>query len=232
MKDQTPRGLSTLKLAAIVVALGIAAGAGAVYVMGTGSGNAPARVVAAKSAETGKSKGCGAAKAVAASLRPYTVGAIAAMNPADEPRQMGGLSFTDAGGKPMTLGDYRGKTLLVNVWATWCVPCRGEMPTLDSLQAKRGGNDFQVIAINVDTGDPEKPAKFLKSIGASHLVLHRDRSMSVFDDLKKEGLAFGLPVTLLVGKNGCLLAAMNGPAEWDGKDAARLVDAAVSSQSG
>ena len=169
---------------------------------------------------------------MAASLKPYTVGAVAAMTPEEAPRQMRQLGFEDAGGKPMSLADYKGKTLLVNVWATWCVPCRREMPTLDSLEVKRGGADFQVVAINIDTGDPEKPVKFLKEIGASHVALHRDRSMGVFDDLKKEGLAFGLPVTLLVGRNGCLLAAMNGPAEWDGADALKLVDAAVGLQAG
>ena len=231
MKDRTPRAGSPLKLVAVAVALGVLAGAGAVYVMGPGSGNAPQQggsSAVAKAAPGGS--GCDAAKTVAASLRPFAGGDVAAMTPQDRPRQMGGLSFTDGDGKAMSLSDYRGKTLLVNVWATWCVPCRREMPTLDRLQAKRGGADFQVVAINVDTGDPQKPVAFLKAIDASHLALHRDASMGVFDDLKKEGLAFGLPVSLLIGKDGCLLADMNGPAEWDGKDAARLIGKAVDLQ--
>ena len=231
MKDRTPQAISTPKLVALAVVIGIAAGAGAVYVTGAGSGNAPQQEISSGAAQPAAvSPGCDAAKSVATSLKPYTVGAVAAMTPEDAPRQMGQLSFADAAGKPTSLADYRGKTLLVNVWATWCVPCRQEMPTLDRLESRRGGPDFQVVTINIDTGDPGKPLKFLKEIGASHVALHRDRTMGVFDDLKKEGLAFGLPVTLLVGRNGCLLAAMNGPAEWDGADALKLVDAAVGQQ--
>lgn len=235
MSDQTPRRIPTLKLVAVAIVLGVAAGAGAVYVTDAPSGNGPANGPAAteeKVAGSGAaaSADCASAKTVAAALKPYAVGDVAAMTPRDRSTSVGGLAFEDATGKAMSLTDYAGKTLLVNIWATWCVPCRAEMPTLDRLEAKRGGNDFQVVAINIDTGDASKPAEFLRKIGADHVALHRDPSMSVFDDLKKEGLAFGLPVTLLVGARGCLLAAMNGPAEWDGADAERLVDAAVKLQ--
>ncbi len=65
----------------------------------------------------------------------------------------------------MTLGDYKGKTLLVNLWATWCAPCREEMPALDQLQGEKGGNDFDVVAINIDTGSDDKPKGFLSEIG-------------------------------------------------------------------
>jgi thiol-disulfide isomerase/thioredoxin len=152
------------------------------------------------------------------------------MAPEDHPQRLSGLSFQDASGKKMSLADFAGKTLLVNVWATWCVPCRAEMPALDKLEAKLGGKDFQVVAVNIDTGDPNKPAKFLKEIGVTHVKLHRDPTMGVFNELKGQGLAFGLPVSLLVNGKGCLLGAMNGPAEWDGADAAKLIKAAIGLQ--
>jgi hypothetical protein len=100
-----------------------------------------------------------------------------------------------------------------------------EMPALAELQAELGDDDFKVLAINIDTGDVAKPKAFLDEIGVSNLGLYRDASMGVFNTLKKEGLAFGLPVTLMIGKDGCMLGAMNGPAEWAGEDAKALTGA-------
>lgn len=231
MTDKPPRHISTPKLVAIAIVLGLMAGAGAVYVNETRSGNVETASAAATPAAPGPaSTQCDAAKGTAKALAKYATGAVAAMAPEDEPRPMGALAFEDRDGKPVTLADYAGKTLLVNIWATWCVPCRAEMPALDKLQAKMGGTEFEVVAINIDTGDKQKPVKFLNEIGVKDIELHRDATMGVFNDLKKEGLAFGLPVTLLVGEDGCLLAAMNGPAEWDGSDAAKLVTAAIDLQ--
>ena len=81
---------------------------------------------------------------------------------ATAPLRLPDLAFEDAEGKPRKLSEWRGKIVLVNLWATWCVPCRKEMPALDSLQAKLGGKDFEVVAVNIDTRDPEKPKNFLK----------------------------------------------------------------------
>ncbi len=94
------------------------------------------------------------------------------------------------------------------------------------LQAQKGGKDFEVVAINIDTGSDDKPRNFLKEIGVKNLPLRRDATMASFNELKRENLAFGLPVTLLVDRKGCQIAAMNGPAPWDGPDAAKLIDAA------
>lgn len=90
-----------------------------------------------------------------------------------------------------------------------------------------GGDEFEVVAVNVDTGGDEKPKKFLAEIGIENLGYYRDNTLGLFNDLKRRSLALGLPVTLLVDRDGCLLAHMNGPAEWAGDDAARLVDAAL-----
>ena len=133
--------------------------------------------------------------------------------PADPPQSLQSLAFNGPDGKPMTLADRAGKTLLVNLWATWCAPCRAEMPALDALQQAKGGADFEVVAINVDTGDDAKPKKFLADTGVKTLAYYRDASMGAFNMLKERALALGLPVTLLVDPQGCLVAAMNGPGE-------------------
>jgi len=136
----------------------------------------------------------------------------------------------DGKGQPADMAPYRGKVLLVNLWATWCAPCRAEMPALDALQAKKGGADFEVVAINVDTGDDAKPRKFLEETGVKSLAYYRDPSLDSFNALREKGLALGLPVTVLADGEGCALLAMNGPANWAGADAAALIEAALSAK--
>ncbi len=135
--------------------------------------------------------------------------------------------FISPEGKRVRLADFRGKPVLLNLWATWCAPCRAEMPALDALQKEKGGNAFEVVAVNVDTGDDTKPKKFLKEIGVETLGFYRDPTIALFNEAKTRGLALGLPVTMLIDAEGCLIAHMNGPAEWSSPDAKRLVDAAL-----
>lgn len=212
-----------LILAALVA--GVLAGAVAVYVRESGSGNnAPDQVATADSKDdVACAAGADHAKKVAAAA----TGEVAALLPADPPQSMRHLAFNGPDGKPMTLADHAGKTLLLNLWATWCAPCRAEMPALDALQKQMGSDAFQVIAVNVDTGDDAKPKKFLQEIGVEKLGFYRDSTMALFNDLKKRGLALGLPVTMLIDGQGCLVAHMNGPAEWASQDAKKLVEAAL-----
>ena len=134
---------------------------------------------------------------------------------------------------PVTDATFRAEVIeselpvVVDIWATWCVPCREEMPALNTLQKTLGGDRFEVVAINIDTGDDEKPKTFLDETKVHDLTYYRDASMGVFNTLKKEGLAFGLPVTLLMDEKGCLISAMNGPAAWDSEDAKALINAAL-----
>ncbi|RUU60916.1 TlpA disulfide reductase family protein [Mesorhizobium sp. M2C.T.Ca.TU.002.02.1.1] len=212
-----------LILAALVA--GVLAGAVAVYVSESGFGNnAPEKVAAA----TGKDDAACAAKADRAkAIAAKAVGQVAALQPADPPQSLKSLAFNGPDGKPMTIADHAGKTVLLNLWATWCAPCRAEMPALDALQKEKGSNAFEVVAVNVDTGDDTKPKKFLKEIGVQTLGFYRDPTIALFNEAKTRGLALGLPVTMLIDADGCLIAHMNGPAEWSSPDAKRLVEAAL-----
>jgi thiol-disulfide isomerase/thioredoxin len=100
---------------------------------------------------------CRGAVDLARRLAPLAHGEVAALTMATAPLRLPDLAFEDAEGKPKKLSDWRGRTVLVNLWATWCVPCRKEMPALENLQTRLGGPDFEVVAVNIDTRDPEKP---------------------------------------------------------------------------
>ena len=113
--------------------------------------------------------------------------------------------------------------MLLNLWATWCVPCRAEMPALDRLQAAKGGQDFEVVAVNVDTARLERRAAFLDSVGVKALARYADPSGDVFETLRRDGKALGLPVTLVIDKDGCEVGAIEGGAKWDSAEAEALV---------
>jgi hypothetical protein len=101
------------------------------------------------------------------------------------------------------------------------------MPALDALQQQLGGPDFEVVAVNIDTRDPEKPKAWLDEVGIKHLTYYADPEAKVFQDLKRIGRAFGMPTTLLIDRNGCELGTLAGPAEWASEDAVKLVRAAL-----
>jgi thiol-disulfide isomerase/thioredoxin len=162
-------------------------------------------------------------------IDPFVRGEVAAVSIADAPRRLPDLAFRDAAGAPKTLADWRGRAVLFNLWATWCVPCRKEMPALDALQARLGGARFDVVAVNIDTRDPEKPKAWLKDVGVNRLAYYSDPSAKVFQDLKLAGRAFGMPTTLLVDPAGCEVGTLAGPAEWASEDAIKLIGALVGS---
>ena len=170
---------------------------------------------------------CAPAIATASRIAPLARGEVAALAVARTPFRLPDLSFKDSAGRERTLNDWRGRTVLLNLWATWCVPCRKEMPALDTLQADLGGGKFDVVAVNIDTRDPQKPLNFLKDIGVSHLAYYSDDSAKVFQELKAAGKAFGMPTTLLVDPSGCEIGEMAGPAEWASADGIKLVSAAA-----
>ncbi len=172
---------------------------------------------------------CGAALAKARAIAPLAHGEVAAVQVASEARAMPQLTFTDANGAPKSLSDWHGRTVLLNLWATWCVPCRREMPALQALEEKLGGKNFEVVAVNIDTRDPQKPKAWLRDVGVDRLAYYADPSAKVFQDLKLIGKAFGMPTTLLIDPNGCEIATLAGPAEWGSDDALKLVEQALRS---
>ena len=219
MTDPTrPSSSSGKKRLAMIVAggvAGLAVGLAGVYGIATLTRNA------------GGDPACRPAVELAKKVAPFARGEVAAVNVAKAPLKVPDLAFEDAGGKKMTLADFHGRTVLLNLWATWCVPCRKEMPTLDALQGELGAKDFQVVAVNIDTRDPDKPKRFLKDIGVSKLAYYADPSAKTFQDLKEIGRAFGMPTTMLVDKQGCELGTIAGPAEWASDDAVKLIQAAL-----
>lgn len=134
------------------------------------------------------------------------------MQSAREPRALPELPFQDAQGKPMSLADFRGKVVLLNVWATWCAPCRKEMPALDRVQQQLGGPGFEVVALSIDSGGVAPVRRFYDEIGIRTLAIYVDPSTQAATKLK----TIGIPTTLLVDREGRELWRKTGPAEWDG----------------
>lgn len=204
-----------IPLAIGMVLVGAAIGFAAVYGYGRLKGNA------------GGDPACRAAVDVARRIAPLAHGEVAALTMAATPLRLPDLAFEDANGAPKKLSDWRGKTVLVNLWATWCVPCRKEMPALDRLQTRLGGPNFEVVAINIDTRDSDKPKAFLKDGNLTRLGYFNDQKAKVFQDLKQIGRALGMPTSVLVDGQGCEIATIAGPAEWDSEDAVKLIKAAM-----
>src|SRR5687767_6945534 len=125
---------------------------------------------------------CRPAQETARRIAPLVRGEVAALTVAKTPKRTPELAFLDEAGARKTLADWRGSTVLFNLWATWCVPCRKEMPALDELQARLGSPDFQVVAVNIDTRDPEKPKAWLKEVGIGRLGYFADPTAKVFQD--------------------------------------------------
>ena len=170
---------------------------------------------------------CRGAVDLAQKIAPLAHGEVAALTMATAPLRLPDLAFEDADGKPKKLSDWRGRTVLVNLWATWCVPCRKEMPALEGLQTRLGGENFEVVAINIDTRDPQKPKNFLRDAHLTRIGYFSDEKAKVFQDLKAIGRALGMPTSVLVDGKGCEIATIAGPADWDSDDAIKLIKAAM-----
>jgi thiol-disulfide isomerase/thioredoxin len=213
----SPRPAATrrIPIAIAAVVIGAAIGFAGIYGIGGLGRNA-----------TGDAA-CRGAVDLARKIAPLAHGEVAALSMATTPLRLPDLAFEDADGKPKKLSDWRGRTVLVNLWATWCVPCRKEMPALEGLQTRLGGENFEVVAINIDTRDPQKPKNFLREANLTRLGYFSDQKAKVFQDLKAIGRALGMPTSVLVDGQGCEIATIAGPAEWDSDDAIKLITAAM-----
>lgn len=155
--------------------------------------------------------------------QPLDVAAFGAMDNFtlfDKPRPVPQIAFTDGDGADRSLGDFHGRVVLLNLWATWCAPCRREMPALDRVQARLGSRGFEVVALAVDRGGREKVREFLTEVGASHLKLYLDRTTR---SMRTLGI-IGLPTTLLIDRQGREVGRLIGPAEWDSAEAIELLE--------
>jgi len=129
------------------------------------------------------------------------------------------VQFVNADGKPVTLKDWRGKVVLLNLWATWCAPCRGEMPALDRLQDALGSDKFEVVALAVDKSGLEGARKFFGETKAQKLKLYADPTARIGNDFK----VVGMPTSILIDAEGREVGRLIGPAEWDSPEAKRLI---------
>ena len=150
---------------------------------------------------------------------PPSPGAGIDFAPLDEPRALPELRFADGDGRALSIADFRGRLVLLNIWATWCAPCLREMPTLDRLQAELGGTDFEVVALSIDRQGVPAVKTFYEELGLEALGVFVDRSTKVTRDLS----VIGIPTTLLVDRQGREIGRVVGPAEWDSPEAVTLV---------
>lgn len=147
---------------------------------------------------------------------------------AAEPRTYADIEFADEAGKPRRLAEFKGKVVLLNLWATWCGPCRKEMPALDRLQAALGGPDFEVVAVSIDRGGIDAVTKFYAEIGIEHLAKYNDSSGAINSELG----TFGLPSTLLIDRDSREIGRLIGPAEWDSAESIAFIKARLGIGSG
>jgi len=196
-------------------------------IAGTAAVLAAVYVIVGPHGNTDDTQSCALEMALAEQTRPFATGEVAAFRPAERPLSLSELTFDGPDGKPVRIADFRDRTILLNLWATWCAPCRKEMPALDDLQGDMGNEEFQVVTVNLDRGGPEKPKAFLEEIGVNRLDYYSDAGNGILKDLKAKARAPGLPTTILVGPAGCEIGTMYGPAEWASDEAKKLVTAAL-----
>jgi thiol-disulfide isomerase/thioredoxin len=139
------------------------------------------------------------------------------------PEPVPNITFQNAAGDLFNLSNFKGKTVLLNLWATWCAPCREEMPSLDRLQKALGGDKFEVVAVSLDLKGTEAARKFLAEVKAENLKLYVDPTAKQGNALK----LIGMPTTILIDRQGRELGRLAGPAEWDSDDAKKLIETAL-----
>ena len=204
-------GVGTAQKALWIVALSALVGFAAVYVIRGRSDNAPSTGVTAPTANDSP-----------ASSEPAS-GAMAAFVKKAAPAPLPDIKFQDTSGKDVTLSSFKGKTVLLNLWATWCQPCREEMPALDRLQQQLGSDKFEVVVLSLDRQGLDASGKFLDEVKAHAVKLYTDVTT-------KQGLALklvGMPTTILINKDGLEVGRLAGPAKWDSEDAKKLIEAAM-----
>ena len=205
--------------AALILVLGLSAtiGLGGVYVMARGHDNSVAAPPAAKPSGSRTL----AQATPAGGVNPLSQGEMVKFVFKREPEPLPDIAFVDGTGAARALADFKGRVVLLNLWATWCLPCRKEMPALDRLQGALGSDKFEVVALSVDRAGVEASRKFLDSIKIANLKLYVDPTAKANGPLK----IFGMPTTILINAEGKEVGRLLGEAEWDSEDARKLIKA-------
>lgn len=146
----------------------------------------------------------------------------------EAPKPIASIAFEDGQGRPRSLAEFRGKVVLLNIWATWCGPCRREMPSLDRLQGLLGGSDFEVVALSIDRAGLEVVRKFYADVGIRNIAIYIDSSGRATRELA----TVGVPATLLIDRTGRELGRLVGPAEWDEPDIVQFLKRVIAQKTG
>jgi len=200
-----------------IVALSALAGFGAVYVIGGWFDNKGTEISNAAAQDlNGPSVG-------ASEDSSFKLGEMAAFVTKKTPETLPDITFEDSTGKTVNLSSFKGKTILLNLWATWCGPCREEMPALNTLQKELGSDKFEVVALSLDRAGYAASRKFLDDLKANDVHLYADPTA-------KQGMALkliGMPTTILINKDGMEVGRLAGSAKWNSPDAKKLIEAAM-----
>ncbi len=210
MSDRTPKPANPFAKQLWIAALSALAAFAAVYVIVGRPDNERGAVSSPPGSVSGPAVP-GATK--------LTTGAMTTFVFKEPPAPLPDVQFVNAEGKRMTLKDWHGKVVLLNLWATWCAPCRGEMPALDRLQGALGSDKFEVVALAIDKSGLEGARKFLDETKAGRLKLYADPSARLGNEFK----VVGMPTSILIDAQGREIGRLIGPAEWDSPEAKRLI---------
>ncbi|HWK33848.1 MAG TPA: TlpA disulfide reductase family protein [Hyphomicrobium sp.] len=202
-------------------ALAALAAFAAVYVTFGGADNQGTRLTAGSEAQSGPDTGPQGGADTKTGTNPLAAGTMATFVFKTSPVPLAEVNFLDGSGNAMDLTAFRGKVVLLNVWATWCAPCREEMPALSKLQAELGSDKFQVVALAVDKSGVEGARKFLDDIKADNLEAYADPTMKGGTRLG----VIGMPTTILINGEGQEIGRLIGPAHWDSPEAKKLIEA-------
>jgi thiol-disulfide isomerase/thioredoxin len=201
---------------ALVAALTGLIGFGAVYATRSPADNQPAPTATSSATPT-------AQKAETATPSTLATGEMITFVFRKTPEPIADFKFEDGDGTVKTLADWKGKVVLLNLWATWCAPCRKEMPALDRLQRELGSEKFEVVALSLDRAGAGPSKKFLDDIKVTNLKLYVESTSKSFTALRTTGL----PTTILINADGLEVGRLTGPAEWDSADAKRLIQSVL-----
>ena len=203
------RSNMTKPFATVPLVIVILLAAAGLYWFNTGTGKIESPLPSATATETTPS----------GSLKALATGPLAAMLVHDPRKDIPAFTFKDAAGTDKTLADFKGRVVLLNLWATWCAPCRKEMPDLARLQKEIGGPGFDVVALSLDRKGAEASSAFLKETGADNLALYTDVESKALSAVN----ALGLPATLLIDKDGKEAARLLGPAAWASDESKAII---------